>query len=213
MTDCTFCMELLDVDKSEFRSFFPRNVLKSRIVRSSENFVCLAALGAIRDGYILMLPKKHMNSFAFLDLALAHEAHELKVVLTNEIMNIFSDPIIFEHGVIDADNPSGGCIDHAHLHFFPSEVDLFTKLSSEFAYKPIKHLCELLDFSINRQPYLYYEKNNQGFAFFVDKTIPSQFMRKVIMEQEGKSDEWDWSLFVGKEHVIRTVRLLTDYGR
>ena len=208
--DCTFCVELENVEKSEFRSFFTQTELKSRVIHNTQNFICLAALGAIRPGYILLLPKKHLFSFAFLDPSLAQEAEQLKSKLSNKIRKLFSDFIIFEHGVINSEATGGGCIDHAHLHFFPSNVDLFGYLSSEFTYLPIEHIRDLNVFCAKQQPYLYYEKNGYAYAFLVNKTIPSQFLRRIIMEREGMEGQWDWSVYPGKNDVIKTVQLFKN---
>ena len=144
--NCTFCTEFLDVDKSEFRSIFPKDILNTRFIRSSKNFICLAALGAVRPGYILLLPKKHLFSFAFLHPFITQEAQELKTSITIDVRTYFSEPIIFEHGVINAESHGGGCIDHAHLHFFPSDSDLLPQLMSEFSCRPIEHISELRTF-------------------------------------------------------------------
>src|SRR3989442_3251648 len=99
---CPFCLEFEDVESSEFRMLFPKDILSSRVIKSSPNFVALAGLGAIRPGYVLILPKEHMLSFAFLDQDAASEAEKLKEDLIQQMIPLFHNLIVFEHGPIAA---------------------------------------------------------------------------------------------------------------
>jgi hypothetical protein len=140
-----------------------------------------------------------------------NEAQEFKGEIVNIVTEVFSTPIVFEHGVIDVNtSTAGGCIDHAHFHLFPSQANLFPKLSEQFPHKIINHVNDLSVFGKERQPYLYYEKEGKGFAFIVNSDLPSQYMRRLIMEEEGRPDEWDWSVYIGKDHVIKTVKMLSE---
>jgi diadenosine tetraphosphate (Ap4A) HIT family hydrolase len=207
-SNCPFCIEFEDIEESEFRGIFPREVLLDRFIKSTSNFVSLAALGAIRAGYLLILPKTHYKSFSFLSSEHANEEHILKNFLVDVVEKLYSIPIVFEHGSMDDESLAGGCIDHAHLHILPTNSDLFPRLSKEFQYKPIGHLAELSTLRLQEQPYIYYERANQGYAFLVNHDLPSQFMRRLLLEEEGNPDEWDWEVFLGKEKIVETVHKL-----
>jgi diadenosine tetraphosphate (Ap4A) HIT family hydrolase len=205
-SDCPFCVEFNDIDDSEFRGIFPREVLTDRYIKSTPNLVSLVALGALRAGYLLILPKIHHRSFAFLNSEQANEAHILKNFLVDVVERYFSTPILFEHGSVDDISLAGRCIEHAHLHILPTRIDLFPRLSKIFRYMPIKHLAELSNLKLQKQPYIYYERARQGYAFLINQDLPSQFMRRILFEEEGKPDEWDWEVFLGKENIIETVQ-------
>jgi diadenosine tetraphosphate (Ap4A) HIT family hydrolase len=207
---CPFCDELEDVESSEFRKFFSREMLSSRIIKSVQNFVALPGLGAIRPGYVLILPKVHVRSFAFLDQPIIEELEQLKKELVQLITRKLSNVIVCEHGPVEITSSAGSCIDHAHLHIFPTEIDLFPRLSQLFRYRAIKSIHELSYFRLSQRPYIYYEKDNRCFSFEVDRDIPSQYIRKILWEEEGKPDEWDWGVSVGYEQIIDTVRILRD---
>ena len=207
---CTFCREFDDVEFSEFRDVFRKDILPSRIIKSTQNFIALAALGAIRPGYVLILPKEHMLSFAFLDQPMAEEAGQFKKELIQLMLPNFPNLIVFEHGPITAKASSGGCIDHAHLHIFPTAIDLFPRLSQQFSYTTIGSIHELSQFRKTQKHYIYYENNYKGFAFEIDRFIPSQYIRRILWEEEGKHDEWDWGVFIGYEHIIDTMRILQN---
>lgn len=205
---CPFCVEFVDLDKSEFRQIFPTNTLSDRYIKSTPNFTSLVSLGAIRAGYLLILPKFHYTAFSLLDKNLAIEAHNLKNILVRVVEEIFLPPIIFEHGSIGNDSSTGNCIDHAHLHILPTKVNLFPRLQKNFPYISIKHLTDLIDIKLQKQPYIYYEHAGQGYAFLVNQNLPSQYMRRLVLEEEGNPDEWDWEVFLGKNNIIETVNKL-----
>lgn len=210
-TDCTFCDEIKNPYACEFRSYISSEELDSRVIASSDNFLALAGLGAIRAGYILMLPKPHFLSFAYLDPAMMKEAQKFKEEIRQIICKKYGEPIIFEHGDVDKQlEKPGNCIDHAHLHFYPSENDLFLQLSNKFKFSRVKKLMDLRLMQTLNQPYIYYEKGEKGFSFLINKNLPSQYMRRLFMEAEGRPDEWDWSVFVGKEYILRTVNELRE---
>lgn len=216
--NCTFCKEFMDIENSEFRSFFSYSELPSRIVANTENFICLAALGAVREGYLLILPKKHIPSFAFLDFTLANEAQNfLNDIVRMAKKNFSNSLIVFEHGTMDNENSenrgSGGCIDHAHIHIFPTSIDPFKEIVSEFSYQKVNHIKNLSTFKEQNSPYLYYGKDDFRVAFIVDKPVPSQYIRRLLWKKELNPDEWDWSLFVGKNHVIETVKRFKNVNK
>jgi hypothetical protein len=33
-------------------------------------------------------------------------------------------------------------------------------------------------------------------------------MRRLLLEEEGNPDEWDWEVFLGKEKIVETVHKL-----
>lgn len=205
---CPFCREFADLESSEFRRFFPEDILPDRVIEPSKNFVALVSLGAIREGFLLILPRSHFLSFSWLSSSEALEAQQLKDRMVELVEKIYSTPIVFEHGIMDDQSSAGGCIDHAHLQIVPCEIDLFPKLSREFSYVPISNLSELSSFRERHQPYLYYEREKRAYAFIIDRDLPSQYMRRIVAEHVGKPDEWDWAVFVGEENILKTARNL-----
>lgn len=208
VTRCPFCEEFNNVESSEFRKLFPKNILPHRFIKITDRFVVLAGLGAIKAGYTLIVPKKHVRSFSLLSRSDASEAQQLKDLIVGLVKSKFSEPIVFEHGSGGEKMSAGACIDHAHLHVVPTKADLYSKLKQEFGDRPIKHLADLTDLSRQKQRYLYYERNGEGHAFIVNKNLPAQYVRRLVASAEGKPDEWDWYAFLEKQNLIQTVKEL-----
>jgi len=162
----------------------------------------------MHEGYLLILPKKHFRSFAFIEEDLFEEANNFKNDIIKLIHHHFGSPIVFEHGYFSTDLTGGGCIDHAHLHLLPTKLDLLPELAKYFVPDEIGHLSELSKFRCSKQSYLYYERNDRKFVFAVDTKLPSQFVRRLIAKNEARPDEWDWEIFVGADKIIKTVTTL-----
>lgn len=210
---CAFCQEFKDVEKSEFRREIPKSISQNRIVESTDNFVALAGLGGIRPGYILIIPKNHMMSFAFLNKKDVVEVQQLKHSVIRLVESLFARPIVFEHGSVSQALCAGNTIAHAHLHVFPTDVDLFPRLAKDFEYRSIDCLQDLSYFRRSQESYLYYERAGRGFGFTVHRSLPLQYLRRLIWDQEGKPDEWDWQIFKGTDSLIETMKALRSNER
>lgn len=66
-------------------------------------------------------------------------------------------------------------------------------------------------------PYLIGGKSGTINVFSIDtqEPPPSQYLRRVICNIEGRPDRWDWALFPEKDNIITTVRGLAGqkFGR
>jgi len=81
-----------------FRKLFTVQEAASELIFESPNFGLVADIGAIIDGYSLIICKEHLPSLACLDDQQFDEFANLK----NEVKKIFQiafcEPIFFEHG-------------------------------------------------------------------------------------------------------------------
>ena len=96
-----------------------KNILKksdsyNRLICHTQNFFVVAGYGAFVEGYLLIIPKKLISSFAHLDEKMTIEFNWLKKLLfdTNNVLYKDTNQIFFEHGMCAC---MGG-LDRAHLH-------------------------------------------------------------------------------------------------
>ena len=119
MNKCKFCN--LDYTKKY-----------NTIIEETNNFIITPSLGALVDGYILIISKKHYNNMAELN----KEEKKEYLKLINKYRGIFIKiynkyPIIFEHGDIK-NKINNSCIVHAHTHIvninFKDETNVINEL-------------------------------------------------------------------------------------
>ncbi|MEV4119568.1 HIT domain-containing protein [Micromonospora sp. NPDC049645] len=203
--ECPFCVEFEDVEKSEFRRLFPRDVLPSRVLEQDSDFVLIAGIGAFRPGYLLLIPRSHVKRFGDLSRAVARRAEAWRLSCLRNLRGRFGEVVMFEHGGTRTD-AAGGCIDHAHLHLVPCRVDLMSELDRRMPFTSAGDLSEL-PATVRDRPYLLVQQGADMRAYFPQERLPSQYMRRLIMQLEGTPDNWDWAVFAGKENVMATVRI------
>ena len=86
----------------------------NRLICHTSNFFVISGFGAFTEGYLLIIPKKLIPSFASLEKNYIEEFLWLKNFLINSTKVLYGeyDQVVFEHGMCAC---MGG-LDRAHLH-------------------------------------------------------------------------------------------------
>ena len=209
---CTFCNEFSGSGNCNFRRTFSHDELPSRILRESENFVVLPALGPLTEGHLLILPKEHYICLGSMPPELYPELKALKQEAFIVLSRTYDTPTFFEHGAATKTMRGGCCIEHAHLQVFPCGLDLLPVISRFFTGERIEYLEQLREYYQRKQPYLFYENiGGTMYVFPVSPVIPAQFMRQLIAKALGTPEKWDWRSFLNKEAIMRAFRNLSNW--
>ena len=119
----------------------------------------------------------------------------------------YSSPIFFEHGPVSRYEKAGCCVEHAHLHAVPINVDMFDDLTKHFESKEINNFKELP----KDKPYLFFENNKKKkHVFTINTIIPSQYLRQVLAVKLGKPEKWDWRQDYGLDEIRNTIEKLEE---
>lgn len=200
--NCLFCKNIPNTSDSI-------DSIKKRILFESDNFIIFPTLGQFTEGYLLIASKTHYRSSAFLPKNIFEELE----TLTRETRKILHDKygpiILFEHGSLNAIQSGGCCIDHFHFHILPFNGDISSHLN-DFPKKQIYYLKEIKNQVDTSLAYLFYENNySQKFIYNVG-VIPSQYLRKIISQEIGKSGLWDWRIHPEIENLKNTYSNLKN---
>src|SRR5579862_8951840 len=82
----------------------------------SPNFVAVPSLGALVEGWLLLIPKCHVLSLGSLPDSTHEELNEFKEFLYAALIQCYGSASAFEHGPIIEKSAVGCGVDHAHLH-------------------------------------------------------------------------------------------------
>jgi diadenosine tetraphosphate (Ap4A) HIT family hydrolase len=193
LADCCFCEEIaLNGIPDGFAGYCS---LKSRIAFSSDNFVVLPSVSPLVEGHVLLLPKDHITSLAQLTEDNKKEFDSLLQFVYRKVDNLWSRPIIFEHGV--GEGRTGGCgVTHAHLHMVPLPTvhrgSLWSAIIGELGALPSQGpLSEVLDNLYAEDSYLIVGDNTKQTSCCVREGLPSQMMRRLIAKTLSLSN-WNW---------------------
>jgi len=204
MNDCQYCEEFergyLDLNGKS---------LGNRILLETDNFVVFPTLGQIVEGYLLIAPKKHYLAIGEIPRANYKELEEVQGKVKTILSETYGSPLFFEHGATSRKKRGGCCIEHAHIHAVPVQVEILGDLSKVFGHKKIRDYNGLKTKFEREEPYFFLEDNfGRKYSFDIPDVVPSQYIRRIISEKIGKQERWDWRSQPGLEELENTLRKL-----
>lgn len=206
--NCRFCRS--------FAAPIAQRALCDRPIFESENFVCIPSIGALIEGWVLLVPKAHFLCVGAMHPDLIAELTEFKDHVVVEIEIRHGDVALFEHGPASPSTPVGCGVDHAHLHVVPCQFDLAAAARREMneciEWNSVSALSSTAEFHQSGLPYLYLEQPVGYRNIAVSASIPSQLFRKAIARHVGLPDAWNWQHFPFDENVSQTVHRLHGQG-
>jgi diadenosine tetraphosphate (Ap4A) HIT family hydrolase len=208
---CSFCAEVSrSVDHNLLAELMPDVDVGRFILHETSRFVVIPGVGAVCDGYVLIVPKEHVLSMGHLDRSHDAEIDDLLERLDSYLHKQYGKSITaFEHGAESFRNRGGSCTDHAHMHVMPigDEVDLLGPLRKEFDMRPAQEFFPALRSQVieRKRPYLWL-RTATGRMWTCDApNALSQYVRRILVDQLGRPGEWDWAVFPGTEYLRATI--------
>ncbi|WOX12304.1 HIT family protein [Streptomyces sp. N50] len=208
---CSFCAEIhLKSEHNLLGELLPDYAAEDFILFESDHFVVIPGVGAVCDGYVLISPKEHVLSFGHLSPTLDAELDDVCQRTAGFLRKHYGRRVLaFEHGAESFRNRGGSCTDHAHMHMFPAvpEIDIATGVRRDFELRSVNDFLPALRHQVQerQKPYLWL-RSDDGRMWICDApSALSQYVRRIIVGQLGRADEWDWAVFPGIEHLCSTI--------
>lgn len=191
---------------------------KNWIVYEDENVFITPDVAPVLKGHFLIVSKEHINSFGngskdvFLSLQKAEEILAEKVYCQKQVL-------FFEHGAVIS-HTAGGCIDHAHLHAIPLEIDidvdayidrykLLDTPKMKMSYETVHKFAE------EGKPYIAYGYSKNDIWIRNADWLPTQFFRLLISSYYP--GEYNWKIICNTEYSKQlfreTMRLATPLAK
>lgn len=175
------------------------------ILYESKNFIVLPGLGAFFPGYTMIVPKKHIMSFAELS---KNEFEEFQQVL-NDMKFILKSTYNGEVFVFECGSGEGGkgkhesSIVHAHVHLAITDMPVLEKVHESGLY-PAQIQPEELISSYGKWPYMLYidQKNNWYITSDPETYFPRQHPRQILADYMGlNKGEYNWRTHPHREKL------------
>jgi diadenosine tetraphosphate (Ap4A) HIT family hydrolase len=203
VTDCKFCAKLkAQAARAPWNEF----------LIETENFAVVPSLGALVEGWLLMVPKEHYISMGALPPRLRDEADSIESQIRALLAGQYEKPVVvFEHGPSAAKHGTGCGVDHAHLHLLPLDCDLLS-LAEPFVPKSLPWKESGWEERSNAYraglDYLYLKTDERGGLLAVSEDFGSQVFRKAISSYLGVPEEFSWRDHPRISTVTRTIEAL-----
>jgi diadenosine tetraphosphate (Ap4A) HIT family hydrolase len=205
MEGCQFCEEIKERALQIWGIRFSRHT-----IIESENFIVIPTLGHIVEGYLLIVSKEHFISCGGIPSEMYPELEEIKEKVARILSDNYTTPLFFEHGPASQNRKGGCCIDHAHIHAVPVNVNITGELAKHFSYREIDSFEDLKEQFEKGQHYFFLEDHSKKrYLFDLPDVVPSQYIRKVIAQKIGKPERWDWRTCLGLDELAQTLKKLS----
>lgn len=206
---CTFCGQYTTFSERNYwgKTFGKKYNQTNDVLWSNEEFTIVAGLGAISVGYLMLVPKQHIDAIGCMSEQELRQLEKIKDKLRAELTNSYNLPVVFfEHG--STGSTSKSCIPHAHLHIIPTNLPFLERIEKDFKMMPLTDITQLRDIALDKDSYLFFEDQEKAKYVYVSSTIgiPSQYIRKIWAEMLGKPDLWDWELYIEADKIAETIR-------
>jgi diadenosine tetraphosphate (Ap4A) HIT family hydrolase len=183
-------------------------------IRETQNYLSLASIGALVEGWVLIVPKEHTLSMK--ELYNKKDFVDFSNFMLDLIRNRYTGPFIaFEHGPNKCGSNTSCGTNHAHLHLVPYSNSLYadmlgtglswescttSQISSIAGTNEYLFYCEISTDSIWEDP--------KGFIHILKQPI-SQYFRRLIANQLNCLDEYDYKKYARIDLAVKTNNVLS----
>lgn len=185
---------------------------KDRIVAENDDWYVIATLGQITDsGYVLLIPKIHIScirSVKYLGIKAKQSFLDMVERTVFAIAKEYNSSVtMFEHGKV------GQTVGHAHLHFFPANIDITKRVRSDFPNSRIEEVD--IPFFKEDKPYLMWTEKHFNKIFLCwNPPAEPQYLRLVVADILGRPERGDWKQMdedLDKNLIKETIHRLKKY--
>ena len=201
--DCAFCDKFGNLE-THSRAWYDAELLHSG------EFVVVPALGALAAGHLMILTRSHYPNMGCLLEGDLMRLSSLLRRIRDVVSAAYGDVVAFEHGPALSAYGGGSCIDHAHLQVLPLSVsgDLLPRLSEKCDFRPMDDISVLSQIGLRNLPYVFFQDQRERMFICQPANVPSQYLRRVIAEELGRPDQWDYALFPNLDFIDATISRL-----
>lgn len=199
---CRFCLRLRNSGLGE--------EAWNTVLLATKNFVVVPSKGAMVPGWLLVIPKAHQLSIAETPAEMRAELEHVLRVAGQAVQRRFGPPTVFEHGAATPGTAWGCGIDHAHLHLLPLPFDLAVAIEGRLprAWNARVRPTSVCSWSADR-PYIALRgPAEDAWSVIHPETIERQFIRRMIAEEVGMPERYDYDQYPFHEHAVETARNL-----
>lgn len=180
---------------------------------SNNGFIAVASIGAMVEGWSLVIPKEHQLSLRNVYGNPGFE--DFMGIVFPSLSHLYGPLIAFEHGSNKEGSITACGTDHAHLHLVPFRESLTPELQNSGMQWVQCHPSEIL-LRAGKSEYLFYCElesvkgwlNPIGYLHVLERPI-SQFFRHLIAQRNGHSEISDYRRFPHLDTARQTRSLLT----
>lgn len=173
------------------------------IVYESDNFYVVPGAGAFFDGYLMIVPKDHVMSFANLPEEKLEEFWTVLDDMRTILKAIYNKPIFaFECGSgRTGKGKHETSIVHAHFHLAPTDMPVLEQVQKSGLHPALIEKKSLVKYG--EHPYMLYvdQEDNWYIASNPQEYYPRQHPRQVLANYMGIYEFYNWRIYPFREKL------------
>lgn len=181
---------------------------------SNDAFIAIASIGALIEGWSLIIPKEHQLSMR--NVYDKPKFTDFVGTVIPLLVKQYGSLIAFEHGSNKEGSITACGTDHAHLHLVPYCKSLFSDLQSS-GLRWIQCQASEIAPRVGNSEYLFYSKlgvkkawnDPVGYLHVLKRPI-SQFFRQLIAARTGHAETSDYRRFPYLDAARQTRRTVVE---
>jgi diadenosine tetraphosphate (Ap4A) HIT family hydrolase len=196
---CCICSQIFgDATNDLVAQLIDSHNYARRVALESESFAVIPSVGPLVSGHVLLCPKQHFKSFAQIPTVLEDEFAFMKKRLSAILAEIYGQRIhYFEHGSAKRALQPMCTVEHAHIHFVPTDAPIWPTIQHQFEWRRIESNTADLSALVGDMEYIWYE-SPEGLSCIakgIEGTFESQYLRKIFANAVGLGEMWNWRDF------------------
>lgn len=205
MKDCVFCNIIKNGNNNNEKE-------KNIVLYEDELLLVSQATGSPVRGYLMIIPKKHINGFAELSLNEMKHVEKIINIIKDFYKKYFSiNAILLEHGSTEMGRHPQSIV-HAHLHLIPFNFNkkIEKELLKELQLKPIKSF-ECIKINEKLDYWLYCNQNEEYYTSSDILNVPRSIFMNLIAKQINLPLPYEWRKSVTKkEYIDEMMNIFND---
>lgn len=177
----------------------------------NENYYLLSSIGALVEGWTLVIPKKHECSMK------KHYTNSNFYSFINNCIRIIKKAygvnkvIVFEHGANKFGSMTACGTNHSHIHIVPLNDSLLNDFSAALSVAKVKF--DQVEDCVKDSEYLLYAEvadkfeTSECYLHLLREPI-SQFFRRIIADKLGCPEKYNYREYNNIEVSAATVKTL-----
>lgn len=183
------------------------------IVYETESFYVVPGTGAFFKGYLMIVPKKHVMSFALLSEEELNEFYSLLDDLRSILEGIYRKKVFaFECG---SGRTGAGkhetSIVHAHFHLAPTDMPVLQEVQKSGLHPALIDKMDLSKYG--EYPYMLYVDQDDNWFIASDPHdyYPRQHPRQVLANWMGCYEVYNWRIYPFRERMDSIARKFRNF--
>lgn len=205
MKECVFCNIIKNGDNKNKNE-------KNIILYENDLILVSQATGSPVRGYLMIVPKRHINGFAELSTEELKYVEKIVMIIKEFYRKFFNiDSILLEHGSTESGRHPQSIV-HAHLHLIPFNFneEIENELLTALRLKPIKSY-ENIKYNEKLDYWLYCNPQGKYYTSANVLDAPRSIFMNLIAKQIDLPLPYEWRESVTKkEYIDEMINIFND---